>query len=126
MKRKDIATRLIGLMLVATVGSLIIGVVQPRAFAMMLGEEPTTPVSGAIKVYLPVVSAPLRLTDAAELVTAAAIPIDTSALRTAVTVDGVRAHQAALQAIADANSGVRASGTPGYCLLYTSDAADEL
>jgi Zn-dependent M28 family amino/carboxypeptidase len=31
-----------------------------------------------------------------------------------VTVDGVRAHQAALQAIADANGGVRAAGTPGY------------
>ena len=31
-----------------------------------------------------------------------------------VTVDGVRAHQAALQAIADANGGIRASGTPGY------------
>jgi Zn-dependent M28 family amino/carboxypeptidase len=31
-----------------------------------------------------------------------------------VTVDGVRQHQAALQAIADANGGTRASGTPGY------------
>jgi len=31
-----------------------------------------------------------------------------------VTVEGVRAHQAALQAIADANSGIRTSGTPGY------------
>jgi aminopeptidase Y len=31
-----------------------------------------------------------------------------------VTVDGVRAHQAALQAIADANNGIRTSGTPGY------------
>jgi Zn-dependent M28 family amino/carboxypeptidase len=31
-----------------------------------------------------------------------------------VTLDGVRAHQAALQAIADANGGVRAAGTPGY------------
>ncbi|MFP3915769.1 MAG: M28 family peptidase [Actinomycetota bacterium] len=31
-----------------------------------------------------------------------------------VTVDGVREHQAALQAIADANGGIRASGTPGY------------
>ncbi len=31
-----------------------------------------------------------------------------------ITVDGVRAHQAALQAIADANNGIRTSGTPGF------------
>ena len=31
-----------------------------------------------------------------------------------VTVDGVRSHQAALQAIATANGGTRAAGTPGY------------
>jgi hypothetical protein len=31
-----------------------------------------------------------------------------------VTLDGVREHQAAFQAIADANGGVRAAGTPGY------------
>jgi len=31
-----------------------------------------------------------------------------------VTIDGVRAHQAAFQAIADANGGTRVSGTPGY------------
>ena len=31
-----------------------------------------------------------------------------------VTVDGVRSHQAALQAAADANGGTRSSGTPGY------------
>lgn len=31
-----------------------------------------------------------------------------------VTVEGVREHQAALQAIADANFGIRTSGTPGY------------
>jgi Zn-dependent M28 family amino/carboxypeptidase len=31
-----------------------------------------------------------------------------------VTVDGVRTHQAAFQAIADANNGIRTSGTPGY------------
>ena len=31
-----------------------------------------------------------------------------------VTVDGVREHQAALQAIADANNGIRTSGTAGY------------
>ena len=31
-----------------------------------------------------------------------------------VTLDGVRAHQAALQQIADANGGTRVSGSPGY------------
>jgi hypothetical protein len=31
-----------------------------------------------------------------------------------VTVDGVRQHQGAFQAIADANGGTRAAGTPGY------------
>jgi Zn-dependent M28 family amino/carboxypeptidase len=31
-----------------------------------------------------------------------------------VTIDGVRQHQGAFQAIADANGGIRASGTPGY------------
>ena len=31
-----------------------------------------------------------------------------------VDVDGVREHQAAFQAIADANGGIRTSGTPGY------------
>lgn len=31
-----------------------------------------------------------------------------------VTLDGVREHQAALQAIADANNGIRVSGSPGF------------
>ena len=31
-----------------------------------------------------------------------------------VRLEGVRAHQAALQAIADANGGTRAAATPGY------------
>jgi Zn-dependent M28 family amino/carboxypeptidase len=39
---------------------------------------------------------------------------DTSQLRNAVTVDGVMAHEQALQNIANANGGTRASGTPGY------------
>jgi Zn-dependent M28 family amino/carboxypeptidase len=49
-----------------------------------------------------------------------AVPIDTSALRDAVTVadvpepQGVRVHQDQLQLIADANNGTRASGTAGY------------
>ena len=41
-----------------------------------------------------------------------------------VTVDGVRAHQAALQAIADANGGTREAGTPGYdaSVAYVADS----
>ena len=43
-----------------------------------------------------------------------AVQIDTSILREAVTVDGVRSHQAVFQAVADANGGIRASGSNGY------------
>jgi Zn-dependent M28 family amino/carboxypeptidase len=39
---------------------------------------------------------------------------DTSALRDAVSAEGIMEHLAALQAIADANGGTRAAGTPGY------------
>jgi len=44
----------------------------------------------------------------------AAVPTDTSALRSAVTAAGILEHQQALQAIADANGGIRLAGTPGY------------
>ena len=43
-----------------------------------------------------------------------AVGVDTSVLREAVTVEGIRTHQQALQDIADANGGVRLSGTSGY------------
>jgi Zn-dependent M28 family amino/carboxypeptidase len=43
-----------------------------------------------------------------------AVGTDTTALRNAVTVAGVMEHEQALQAIANANGGTRASGTPGY------------
>jgi Zn-dependent M28 family amino/carboxypeptidase len=39
---------------------------------------------------------------------------DSAKLREAVTLKNIRKHQAALQAIADANGGTRASGTAGY------------
>jgi len=39
---------------------------------------------------------------------------DTSALRAAVTVEGVRAHQQAFQDIADANGGTREASSSGY------------
>jgi Zn-dependent M28 family amino/carboxypeptidase len=43
-----------------------------------------------------------------------AVRIDTYDLREAVTVEGVRAHQQALQDIADDNGGTRESSTQGY------------
>jgi hypothetical protein len=43
-----------------------------------------------------------------------AVKVDTSTLRDAVTLEGVRAHQAAFQAHADANGGTREASTPGY------------
>ena len=44
-----------------------------------------------------------------------------------VTLDGVREHQAALQAIADANDGTRVSGSPGYAasVEYAVDVLTE-
>jgi aminopeptidase Y len=44
-----------------------------------------------------------------------------------VTLDGVRAHQAAFQAIADANGGTRVSGTQGYdaSVDYVAQALSE-
>ncbi|MCP8687356.1 M20/M25/M40 family metallo-hydrolase [Marinobacterium sedimentorum] len=44
----------------------------------------------------------------------AAVPIDTRALREAVTLDGIQTHLQALQDIANANGGTRAASTPGY------------
>lgn len=41
-------------------------------------------------------------------------PANTKGFRKAVTLEGIRAHQAAFQAIADQNGGTRASGTSGY------------
>ncbi|MHA6784579.1 M28 family peptidase [Pseudonocardia saturnea] len=43
-----------------------------------------------------------------------AAPADAAALLECVTVDGVRAHQQAFQAIADANGGNRGASSPGY------------
>jgi hypothetical protein len=39
---------------------------------------------------------------------------DTAPLREAVSAEGIIEHLEALQAIADANGGTRAAGTPGY------------
>ena len=46
------------------------------------------------------------------LATPLAAEADSSALRDAVTVAAIRAHQKALQEIADANGGTRVSGSP--------------
>ena len=40
--------------------------------------------------------------------------VNTKKLREAVTVNGILAHERALQRIANNNGGTRASGTPGY------------
>ncbi len=40
--------------------------------------------------------------------------INTKRFRDAVTVNGIMGHERALQTIANANGGTRASGTPGY------------
>ena len=44
----------------------------------------------------------------------AAVVTDTSALRNAVTLEGVKGHLSALQAIATANGGNRQAGSPGH------------
>jgi Zn-dependent M28 family amino/carboxypeptidase len=67
----------------------------------------TTALSIAIVVSL------LAVLAATPLATGA-VPVDTEDLREAVTVDGVRSHQAAFQAVADANGGTRLAGTSGY------------
>jgi Zn-dependent M28 family amino/carboxypeptidase len=59
--------------------------------------------------------------------TSSAAPLSKSAeLREAVTTAGIMAHQEEFQAIADANGGTRASGTPGYdaSLEYVKDQLD--
>ena len=43
-----------------------------------------------------------------------AVGVDTSALRSAVTVSGIMEHEDALQAIANANGGTRAVETDGF------------
>ena len=59
-------------------------------------------------------SASVLLAAGSVVPSSAAGDTDTTALRQAVTVAGVMTHETALQAIADANGGTRASGTPGY------------
>ena len=47
-------------------------------------------------------------------VASAAVPVDSSELRDAVTVEGILEHEREFQEFADANGDTRASGTPGY------------
>src|ERR671917_2214740 len=51
---------------------------------------------------------------ALSIATPLAAQTNSAALRDAVTVAAIRAHQQELQKIADANSGTRVSGHPGY------------
>ena len=59
-------------------------------------------------------------------VASAAVETDTSELRRAVTTAGVLEHLEAFQAIAEANGGTRAAGTPGYdaSVDYVVDTLD--
>ena len=47
-------------------------------------------------------------------VASAAVPVDSSELRDAVTVEGILEHEREFQEFADVNGDTRASGTPGY------------
>jgi Zn-dependent M28 family amino/carboxypeptidase len=58
------------------------------------------------------VAAPLMA--ATPVLAAPADTVDSTNLRNAVTIDNIRAHQRALQRVANRNDGTRASGTPGY------------
>lgn len=72
--------------------------------------------SRSSQVVTTVVSALLVLTPLAVTRPVSAAPNNntTKKLLDAVTVDGVMRHERAFQAIATANGGTRASGTPGY------------
>ena len=64
---------------------------------------------------------------AASIAPATSAGTDSTALRTAVTVEGIMEHERALQAIADANDGNRASGTSGYdaSAAYVQDVLED-
>ena len=64
--------------------------------------------------YTVVLPALLVVALAVARVASAAVTINTSELREAVTVKGIMEHEEAFQALADANGDTRASGTPGY------------
>jgi Zn-dependent M28 family amino/carboxypeptidase len=64
------------------------------------------------RLFAPLLAATLALTVVAPV--AAVDDIDTSRLRSAVTVGGIMAHQRVFQRIANQNDGTRASGMPGY------------
>ena len=66
------------------------------------------------KSLLKVIGVVMVLSFLVAQITFAAVGTDSTDLRDAVTVEEVREHQAAFQAIADANGGVRYSGSPGY------------
>ena len=63
----------------------------------------------------------------AAIAAVAATPTDTSALRDAVTVEGVRSHQTQFQSFADQSSGTREASTLGYQLSadYVADLMED-
>ena len=63
---------------------------------------------------VPLPNLPLVLISAAAIAAPALAQSDSAALRGAVTVEAIRAHQQALAGIATAEGGNRASGTRGY------------
>jgi Zn-dependent M28 family amino/carboxypeptidase len=81
-----------------------------------LGSSRLLPIGGEIvlRSRLIALAAMIVVMVAVAAPSVAAIPTDTTDLRDAVTLDGVRAHQLEFQHIADANDGIRASGTSGY------------
>jgi aminopeptidase Y len=65
-------------------------------------------------IAAPVVAAPAVVAPAAGAACEGRTNDNQKKLQECVTLEGVREHQAALQAIADANNGTRVSGSPGY------------
>lgn len=83
-------------------------VVSPLlAFAACGGDD--APVTTHVEAALSPAARPTAATNCAQRVNNTP-----EKLLECVTLAGVRTHQAALQAIADANGGTRATGTPGY------------
>jgi Zn-dependent M28 family amino/carboxypeptidase len=79
--------------------------------ALLAGCTPGRPGRASSPTTVPPTSTAPPGGDATSRATGSPTP---AALRAAVTVAGIRAHLAALQAAADRHSGNRAAGTPGY------------
>ena len=67
-----------------------------------------------LSVVMVAAAATTALTAVTALPATAVDNVDTKKLRDAVSVGGILTHERALQRIANANGGTRASGTPGF------------